>query len=298
MSGRYLTDLAAVLRAWGVTVEEDAGWQTRARSSGGYASGRPTHVMIHHTASSTSPANDIAYIARNADAAPLANLYLARDGTVTVIAAGCTNTNGSGHDSWGGGVPDDSMNTYAIGIEAANNGVGESWPQVQTDAYLAVVRALCVSYSIPFDHCRAHAEWAPGRKVDAAGPPRWATGAATWRMDDFRLDAAIPAPLPPDPPAQEDDVTIYVFESQTTPREFNAMFFGTGDGEARTIELQWSGDGDDPRVAARVQTMLENFGPPRPLLLAGIRNNRLAAPHHPEDIRDSLHTWTAADFAP
>ena len=75
MTGRYLTDLAAVLRAYGLTVEEEPGWQERARSSGGYASGRPTHVMVHHTASSTTPANDIAYIARNADAAPLSNLY-------------------------------------------------------------------------------------------------------------------------------------------------------------------------------------------------------------------------------
>ena len=51
MTGRYLTDMANVLRAAELRVVEQAGWQQRARSSGGYGSGLPLCVMWHHTAS-------------------------------------------------------------------------------------------------------------------------------------------------------------------------------------------------------------------------------------------------------
>ena len=71
-----------------------------------------------------------------------------------------------------------------------------------------------------------------------------------------------------------------------------------GGQEGQTIELQWSGDGNDPRVQQRVQVMLENFGPPRGLLLAGVKNNRLHPKHQPSDISDNLHQWTDQDFAP
>lgn len=106
-------------------------------------------------------------------------------------------------------------------------------------------------------------------------------------------------PIQPPPPAHQEHGTMQcVFESQTTPREFNAMFFGTADSLGRTIELQWSGPGDDPAVRTRIETMLANFGPARPLELGGVRNNRLHPKHRPSDIVDSLHLWTDDDFAP
>lgn len=46
MGNRYLTDLADVLRAAGVDVLEVLGWERRARSSGGYADGLPTTLML------------------------------------------------------------------------------------------------------------------------------------------------------------------------------------------------------------------------------------------------------------
>ncbi len=193
MSGRYLTDLAAVVRGAGLDTIEVDGWPTRARSSGGYAAGRPTHVMVHHTASGPSSDGwpDVNYIAFGSGDRPLSNLYLNRGGSVWIIAAGATNTNGSGGPI--DGVPANSMNSYAIGIEAGNNGVGEVWPDPQQSAYVALVAALCGAYAIPY--VRAHFEWAPGRKVDPAGPSRWSKpsgggGANLWRMDDFRADLA------------------------------------------------------------------------------------------------------------
>ena len=193
MSGRYLTDLADVIRRAGLDVIEVDGWKSRARSSGGYASGRPTHVMCHHTASGPSSDGwpDVNYIATGSGDAPLSNLYLNRSGAVWTIAAGATNTNGQGGPI--DGVPANSMNSYAIGIEAGNNGVGEVWPDPQQSAYVTLVAALCTAYTIPY--VRAHFEWAPGRKVDPAGPSRWSNptgggGANLWRMDDFRADLA------------------------------------------------------------------------------------------------------------
>lgn len=222
MAGRYLTDLADVCRAAGLEVHEVDGWQTRARGSGGYSSGAPSHVMVHHSASPphTDPDGDIAYIVHNADNAPLSNLYLSRSGAVHVCAAGATNTNGTGVDPCGH-VADDAMNTAAIGIEAANEGTGEAWPTVQTDAYLTLVAALCAAYSVPNGRIHGHAEYAPSRKIDPAGPPRWATGPATWAMDLFRADVAAtgttppPVPSPTPTPPKGPAMLLYVIDSRT-----------------------------------------------------------------------------------
>ena len=193
MGDRYLTDLADVLRAAGLTVVELDGWRDRARGSGGYDSGRPTHVMVHHTASppSSSGEGDAWYCAEGDEDAPLSNLCLDRAGAWWVLAAGATNTNGAGGPL--DNVPEDSMNTHAIGIEA-NGGYGESWPDVQTDAYVAGVRALCDHYGL--EHVRAHFEWAPERKVDPAGPSPWASGSSSWNMGAFRADVESEADMP------------------------------------------------------------------------------------------------------
>lgn len=216
----FLLGLASVLRANGLHVVEVAGWQSRTRSSepNGYRGGAPSHVMVHHTASppSTDGAQDVNYII-SAPTAPIANLYIDRRGRVHVIAAGPTNTNGKGSSApWGGGVPVDSMNSWAIGIECANNGVGEPWPAVQTDALMDTCAALCVAYAIPVHHVRGHKEWAPGRKIDPAGPSPWSSG-NVWNMDAFRGSVAlelhpptIPPVNPPNPPTDEDTMRLLI----------------------------------------------------------------------------------------
>ncbi len=99
---------------------------------------------------------------------------------------------------------------------------------------------------------------------------------------------------------KENTMSIAVFESQTNPKEFNAVFFAEVDSDGRSIELQWSGDGADPRVQARIAVMDATFGPRRPLLLAGVRNNRLHPKHQPSDILDNAKAggWADNDFAP
>ena len=212
---RYLTDLADVLRAAGLTVIEVDGWKTRARSSGGYADGRPTHLMIHHTASPphTDGQRDVDYIVAESAVKPIANIYTDRKGVVWVCAAGATNTNGEGRDTWGGGVPDNAMNLYAISNEIANTGTGEPYPAEQQQSVLTSSAAICRAYSIPVDHARGHFEWT-SRKIDPSGPSMWAAS-GKWAMDEFRDDVAATINPPPidqpegEPIAMNGIVAIY-----------------------------------------------------------------------------------------
>ena len=247
MSGRYLVDLADVLRGAGVDVVEYAGWQTRARSSGGYAEGRPWAIVWHHTASRASIESDAAYCAEGDPDAPVCNLLVARDGQVWVIAAGASNTNGKGYAMafTRGTVPDDQMNTHAVGVEICNDGVGEVYPRAQIDAAFAVSLAIAAAEGLAPDDVATHAEWAPDRKIDpatasavdpAAGfHPGAVNSSGTWDLDDLRVELAaragyppLPDPRPPTPaPDPEgDDMTL------TAALESNGTIW-LGDGMTR-----------------------------------------------------------------
>lgn len=236
MGSKYLTDLADVCRRVGINVIEvgsgpnqtgDA-WKQRSRSSGGYESGRPNHIMIHHTASNASSdgwpdVNFMLFSSSNSNK-PTCNLYLSRVPEIYVCAGGATNTNGSGHDMCGI-TPDDSMNSHAIGIEAGNDGVGEVWPVPMLQAYNRLCWELSQAYGIPVEQIHAHWQWAPTRKIDPAGPdsyqepPRDGPAPLSWNMgvfcDDVRAAGGQqppqpqpPEPIPPQPqPPQEDWIT-------------------------------------------------------------------------------------------
>lgn len=217
MGSRYLTDLADVVRAAGLDVQEEPGWESRARGSGGYNPGLPNHVMIHHTASGPSSDGqpDVSYCCYGSENRPVANLYLARAGKVWIMAAGATNTNGQGGDPCGT-IANDSMNSSAIGIEAGNNGTGEPWPTAQQDAYITLCAALCTSYAIPVGRVHSHAEWAPGRKIDPAGPSRWAA-TGTWDEHAFRADVATySGGAPPPPPERKTRMYLLILDDRST----------------------------------------------------------------------------------
>jgi len=207
MGAIWLFDLPDVLADAGLAVDVWPGWEIRARSSGGYDAVRA--VFAHHTASKTSPASDMSYMWDSTSGdQPIGALYLARDGRITVGAAGATNTQGKG-GPWTlstGTIPKDQGNSYGIAIEAANGGTGEPWPAAQTDAYIVACRALCHAYGLdPARDVLAHWEWVepscPGRKVDPVGPSPWAAGAQSWNMDAFRAD--VTGGEPPDPGTPE-----------------------------------------------------------------------------------------------
>jgi len=222
---RYLTEMADVLRAAGLAVEETDDWQYRARSSGGYADGRPWAVMWHHTASQTTPENDVNYIVYGCPDAPVANLYLDRDGVVWVCAGGATNTNGKGgpYTVSRGTVPLDRMNEYAVSIEMANSGVGEPWPQVQIDAAFRVSLALTDWLRLDPTDALGHYDWTPGRKIDPAtadaveGPwrPRSVNTSGTWNIADLHAELVRRHTTSPPPTKDEDNMYLATLSDGT-----------------------------------------------------------------------------------
>lgn len=202
MSGRYLVELADVLRAAGLMVIEYNGWPSRSRSSGGYSDNRPWCVMWHHTASSpwTSPNDDAYYMCHTSSDRPIANLMVARDASVWVLAAGATNTNGKG-GPWStsrGTVPMDSMNTHAVGIEIQNDGLGEPYSAAVMDAAFRTSIAVGRHLDLDPTDCATHFSWAPTRKIDPAttdavmGPwrPEAVTTSGTWSVADLQAEHA------------------------------------------------------------------------------------------------------------
>lgn len=264
MGSRYLTDMADVLRAAGLAVTEQDGWKTRARGSGGFDGDRPWCVMWHHAASApgTSTKAVADYGSFTSADRPVQNLVIGRAGDVIVCAAGATNTNGKGGPLTvsRGTVPLDQMNTHAIGIEAVNSGVGESWPQPQIDAYFVMNDALCAAYGLLPSDLASHAHWAPSRKIDpatapaVAGPwrPRSINSSGTWHLDDMRGEAVRRASSLPDPLPPEDEDMSW---TQIQIAEAGAVFMGwTADG--LTPQIEWV-NGDDPAVLRRYQAYVE-----------------------------------------
>lgn len=230
MGSRYLTDLDVVLRGAGLSVVELDGWQSRARSSGGY-DGAPWAIFWHHTASAGDGAADAHYCTYGSSDRPVCNLVIGRDGVVHLCAAGATNTNGKGGPYLlpdGRTIPLDSANSRVIGIEFSNNGVGMSWPAVQLDAGFAASNALCRAYiDGKVTNVVQHVDWAPTRKIDPAQAgavqgawrPRSINSSGSWSLDDLRSEcsrragsAPTPGPRPPDP-GKDDDVEKYLVRS-------------------------------------------------------------------------------------
>jgi hypothetical protein len=218
MGGIYYTDAAEVLRAVGLVVVETDGWQTRARSSGGFASA-PLGIQWHHTASSTSPENDIAWQTEGCDDAPVGNMTIMRDGSVWMVAAGAANTAGKGGPLAlsRGVVPKDSGNSTTWAIEVANSGLGETWPIEQVNAYFVASNALNERFgNLPtdvFTHALGAGDGWTARKIDPATAdavsgswqPRSCNSSGTWSLADIRAECAARAGAPA--PPSEDDMT-------------------------------------------------------------------------------------------
>jgi hypothetical protein len=221
MSGIYYPEILDVLRAAGCTVAESSttnGWQRRARSSGGFPSA-PLGVQWHHTASNTTPANDLHWQIVSCPDSPVGNMLLDRTGTFWPVAAGAANTAGKGGPLTmsRGTIPQDSANTRTWAIEAANNGVGEAWPIAQIDAYFRASNALNAHFGNQPADVFNHQTWAPTRKIDPATAnavqggwrPGSSTSSGTWTQGDVRAEctrraAGAPGPRPPYPPIGDD----------------------------------------------------------------------------------------------
>jgi hypothetical protein len=159
-----LTWLPAVLRAAGLTVIEQPGWQTRGHGDMSKVEG----VLCHHTAecrdANTEPALNVITNGRPGLAGPLCNLGLGQAGTYWMVAAGKAYHAGRG--LWKGVAG--SFNHCLIGIEAENDGIGEKWPEVQTGAYAKGCAAIAKHCGFGIGMVLGHKEYClpKGRKSD------------------------------------------------------------------------------------------------------------------------------------
>jgi N-acetyl-anhydromuramyl-L-alanine amidase AmpD len=199
--------LADELRAEGLDVVEFPGW--RQCGHGEFKDLRG--VMVHHTGSNTATAQSIAG-GRPDLAGPLAQLHIARSGTVTVVAAGVAWHAGVGMYPW---LPANMGNWHTIGIECANSGTSPSaphrqnWPDAQYFALVNACAAINRRLGQPAGRTIGHKEYA-GR---AQG--KWDPGAID--MDQLRRDVAArigavpgaPTPRPPVPVGEYADVLLY-----------------------------------------------------------------------------------------
>lgn len=154
------------LRRHGLDVRTIDGWRERGRP------GPVTYkaVTLHHTASNKdsgpAPALNICVHGRPDLAGPLCQIHIARDCTVTVIAAGRANHAGEGGPLKG--IPADSANAYAVGIEVENNGIGEKWSEKLRRTIGIVVAILLRRMKRRARMCFGHKEWTT-RKIDPFG---------------------------------------------------------------------------------------------------------------------------------
>jgi len=221
MGTYFLTNLRDILSDAGVATKvEDVneGWETRSRSSGGF-NGPPLGVIAHHTASNTSPQNDLNWMIHGSDDAPIGNMLLAGDGVVWPIAAGASNCAGKGGPVVfsRGTVTKDSGNSMTWNIEAANSGVGEAWTVQQIDAYFASINALNKHFGNISSDLETHQSYAPDRKIDPATAaavqgswrPASVTSSGTWSLADLRAECERrwPITIPPQPPTGGDKVS-------------------------------------------------------------------------------------------
>ncbi len=174
----YQTGVVEALYDHGLDVGFVPGWQTR-----GSSSFNPHGHVVHHDAGShwTTPPG-ILIAGRSDLPGPLCNFALGRDGKVWMVAAGRANHSGLG--GWRGLVG----NSAVWGTEANNAGTGETWPDVQIDAFARLCAATCDFSGFTAEMVCRHAEWAPTRKIDPAGP--WEDG-HDWSRDASHFRALV-----------------------------------------------------------------------------------------------------------
>lgn len=170
----YYTGLARVARKTGYPVVETEGWKTRGQGQ----MGAITTIVAHHTAgpkAGNAPSLGVVTHGRAGLRGALAHYVLGRDGTIYVVAAGLT---------WHAGKVRKTSygNTHAIGIEAENTGLGESWSTAQLDSYVKLCRALVDEFKLSPNDVRGHKEVCSpvGRKPD----PNFSSIGLS--MDEFR----------------------------------------------------------------------------------------------------------------
>jgi peptidoglycan hydrolase-like protein with peptidoglycan-binding domain len=183
------------------------GWK---QSGVGGTMGRIWGTIWHHTGDARASAQSIRD-GRPDLMGPLAQLHIAPDGIVTIVAVGPCNHAGLG--SWKG-IGIDNANAVTIGVECAwpfdtsiteKTETREPWPDAQIISMRDVGAAITTYLGVGADHNISHEEWA---RFGPAGWRQYKWDPGNLDMDwfrgeiakDMRGESAIQAPLPPQTP--------------------------------------------------------------------------------------------------
>lgn len=171
-------------------------------------------IVWHHTGNARETPESISR-GRPDLQGPLAQLHIAPDGIVTIVAVGPCNHAGAG--SWPG-LPTDNINDRTIGIECAwprdtslteVTAGQELWPDAQIVAMRDTGAAITKHLGVSVSHNISHREWA---RLGPAGQRQYKWDPGNLNMNWFRgeIQKAIngdfdPKPTPPGPADQPTD---------------------------------------------------------------------------------------------
>lgn len=168
MSYSLASRLERAVKNSGLNYKKVSGWASRGHG----AMGTIQSIMCHHTAgpaSGNTPSLNVVTYGRPGLSGPLAQIFLARDGTPYLVAAG---------RAYHAGVVKSSIyqNSHSIGIEAEATGTS-SWPAAQVEAYAKLCKALAKEFGLSTSRIVGHKEACSpsGRKIDP-----------NFSMSDFR----------------------------------------------------------------------------------------------------------------
>jgi hypothetical protein len=203
--------MADAFRKSGLRVLEVEGWKTRGRPG----TFEPRGVVFHHTAAGrntgVAPTLGTVLKGRPDVTGPLCQVLIGRDSTVRVVAAGRANHAGKGGPFRN--IPKDSGNSFLIGVEVENDGVGEKWTPALLQTCDVVFATLLLGLRRQSDWLIGHKEWAPNRKID---PARTTAGLPTMDQVRARVTAKMRALGQPGPGAQDLSQGIYIVKRGDT----------------------------------------------------------------------------------
>jgi hypothetical protein len=243
-----MIEYVKILRAAGLTVSEVPGWRT----NGHDGEFTPQGGMWHHT----TVFNDLETLVRGRSdlPGPIANLYLRRDGSFTVVCGGVAWHAGCGTlsvlenlrkgiapkgDAAALGLKDDVRiaNHFLIGIECEGGvGDGDDFTAVQLESLVQGSAALSRELGLKANNWIHHREWT-NRKPDmghrgdlrarlaallgSPSHPMTAHPATTGVMDQPPHEVTL---VPPPPPVDKpEEVMFVVIEAPNRPPAFFTM---------------------------------------------------------------------------
>lgn len=202
--------LASELRAAGLTVREDPGWERRGRNwqDRRLFRGKPVGVMHHHT--SIPVPYPVSALNGSRDGRIKCNINTKPDGTVWLVAyKACNYSSGPGLsavlESVRAATPrignardmgytraddDTNGNPYFLNFENDHPGDGRPIPDVQLDSIVAATRVALDHYGLEVGNVLSHAEWT-ARKHD----PYWDGDRRAIETIRQRLETPMKIPL-------------------------------------------------------------------------------------------------------